>query len=121
MKNVLATLVIFMIAFPATAQVNPLGQGATIWFYRPADSYPADIPTLYAVGGITRQLAKIAPGEFFGYSVPPGVYVFSHTRAPARGESIAISINTGQQAYVEVHFREMKSVSSDAGITVFVR
>ena len=106
-------LVLIVMLFPllstAVSQVNPLGQGATIWFYRPTDwPYPGDVPTVHEVGGITRQLAKLPPGEFFGYSLGPGVHVFSYTRAPARGESLSVATKAGDQAFVEVHFRELK-------------
>ena len=101
----------------AVSQVNPLGQGGTIWFYRPTDwPYPGDVPTVHEVGGITRQLAKLPPGEFFGYSLGPGVHVFSYTRAPARGESLSVPIKAGDQVFVEVHFRELQQVPEAEGI-----
>ncbi len=114
-------LVLIVMLFPllstAVSQVNPLGQGATIWFYRPTDwPYPGDVPTVHEVGGITRQLAKLPPGEFFGYSLGPGVHVFSYTRAPARGESLSVATKAGDQAFVEVHFRELKQVPEAEGI-----
>ena len=120
------TLMVIAILLPLTStavpQFAPMGQGAMIWFYRPADSpYPREVPTIYEVGGITRTLAKVAPGEFFGYSVVPGVHVLSYTRAPARGESIAVTLKAGQQAYVEVHFREFRQVSEDDGIDAIQR
>ena len=90
MKSLLAVLLALGYLAPGSAaqQTNPLEQGATIWFYRPIDSpSPREIPMLFEIGGITRQLARLAPGEFFGYSVPPGIHVFSYTRAPSRGES----------------------------------
>ena len=104
-------VMLFPLLSTAVSQVNPLGQGATIWFYRPTDwPYPGDVPTVHEVGGITRQLAKLPPGEFFGYSLGPGVHVFSYTRAPARGEFLSVPIRVGDQAFVEVHFRELKQV-----------
>ena len=110
-------VVLFPLMSTAVSQVNPLEQGATIWFYRPTDwPYPRDAPTLHEVGGITRQLAKLPAGEFFGYSLGPGVHVFSYTRAPARGESLSVPIKSGDQAFVEVHFRELKQVPEAEGI-----
>ena len=110
-------VVLFPLLSTAVSQVNPVGQGATIWFYRPTDwPYPGDVPTVHEVGGITRQLAKLPPGEFFGYSLSPGVHVFSYTRAPARGESLSVPIKAGDQAFVEVHFRELKQVPEAEGI-----
>ncbi len=110
-------VVLFPLLSTAVSQVNPSGQGATIWFYRPTDwPYPGDVPTVHEVGGITRQLAKLPPGEFFGYSLNPGVHVFSYTRAPARGESLSVPIKAGDQAFVEVHFRELKQVPEAEGI-----
>lgn len=118
MKSLPAALLTLLLFAPgSTAQVNPQEQGATIWFYRPVDSpSPREIPTLFEIGGITRQLARLAPGEFFGYSVPPGIHVFSYTRAPSRGEATAVSVKANQQAYVEVHWRELRSVSGNAGM-----
>jgi hypothetical protein len=88
----------------------------TIWFYRPADSaFPQDIPTILEVGGLTRKLGRLAPGEFFGYNVQPGPHTFSYTRAPARGQSLYLVVKAGQPVYVEVQFRELKPVSADLG------
>ena len=108
---VILILVLAQCVTSASAQVIPWGQGATIWFYRRANSPdPQAIPMLLEVGGITRRLARLAPGEFFGYSLGPGVHVFSYTRAPARGEFLSVPIRVGDQAFVEVHFRELKQV-----------
>ena len=112
MKIVLILILVLAQCVPsASAQAIPWGQGATIWFYRPANSPDSRAsPMLLEVGPITRSLGRLAPGEFFGYSLGPGVHVFSYTRAPARGESLSVPIKVGEQAFVEVHFRELKQV-----------
>ena len=110
-------LVLAQCAPSSSAQAIPWGQGATIWFYRPENSAdPRASPMLLEVGGITRSLARLAPGEFFGYSLGPGIHVFSYTRAPARGESLSVPIKVGEQAFVEVHFRELKQVQEGEAI-----
>ena len=118
-KVLMFIVMLFPLLYTSVSQVNPSGQGATIWFYRPTDwPYPGNVPTVHEVGGITRQLAKLPPGEFFGYSLGPGVHVFSYTRAPARGESLSVPIKAGEQAFVEVQFRELKQVPEAEGIEV---
>jgi len=117
MKSLVA-LILVASSLPsvAMAQVNPSPQDAIIWFYRPSDSpEPRGIPTVHELGGLTRQLARLAPGEFFGYVVPPGTHTFSYTRAPSRGESLPIQVKAAGQAYVEVQFRELNIVSADLG------
>ena len=118
MKSLLVVLLGVGYLAPAAVaqQINTLEQGATIWFYRPADSpSPRDIPTLFEIAGITRQLARLGPGEFFGYSVPAGIHVFSYTRAPSRNESTTISVRENQQAYIEVQWRGLREVSHEMG------
>ena len=110
MKKLFArVLALGFLASTTMAQVNPADQGpGTVWFYRPADSpLRQDIPTLHEVGGLTRPLGKLSPGEFFGYSVSPGVHVFSYTRAPARGQAISILVKPGKPSYVEVQYRDL--------------
>src|SRR5688572_111472 len=110
------------LASTTIAQVNPMNQGATVWFYRPADSpLPQDIPTLFEVGGLTRSLGRLAPGEYFGYSVSPGVHDFSYTRAPAKGQSVSLLVKAGEQAYVEVEFRGLKPVAAGEGAAALRR
>jgi hypothetical protein len=107
MKSLLAlVLALALPATPAMAQFNNSSQDVTIWFYRPADSSSSqDIPTVHEVGGLTRRLARLAPGEFFGYTVQPGTHTFSYTRAPARGQALNLLVKAGQPMYVEVQFR----------------
>jgi hypothetical protein len=110
MKKVLVPVLLLFGCISAHAQSS-----ATIWFYRPANS-SGPIRTVYQIAGITDRIATIAPGEFFGLRVSPGVQVFSYTQAPARGQSIAVSVNQGQQAYVEVREDNFEIVSQDRGI-----
>ena len=117
MKNLFGLIVMLGLASTTVAQVNSERQAATVWFYRPADSpAPQELPTVHKVGGLTRQLGKIAPGEFFGYPVSTGTHVFSYTGAPARGQSLNLELKSGEQIFVEVQFREFKRVPSIDGI-----
>ena len=109
-------LMVLALASPAAGQIRPLEQGGIIWFYYPDEKpSPYGSPTILHIGGLTRTLAKLGPGEFFGYPVAPGVHVFSYTRAPARNEALSVAIKPGEELYVEVHFRELTSVSADIG------
>ena len=117
MKNLFGLIAMLGLASTTVAQVNSEGQAATVWFYRPADSpAPQELPTVHKVGGLTRQLGKIAPGEFFGYPVSTGTHVFSYTGAPARGQSLNLELKSGEQIFVEVQFRGFKRVPSIDGI-----
>ena len=109
-------LLLLTLASVAAGQVQPLEQGGTVWFYYPDEKpSPYGSPTILHIGGLTRILAKVAPGEYFGYPVAAGVHVFSYTRAPARNETLSISIKPGEELYVEVHFRELTRVSPEIG------
>src|SRR5688572_19036949 len=122
MKNLFGLIVLGFVVTTGVAQVSPVDQHATIWFYRPADSPQAkNIPTLHEVAGLTRPLGRLAPGEFFGYSVSPGTYVFSYTRAPARGQDLSVLVKPGEQAYVEVHFRDLRQVPVARGAAAMRR
>src|SRR5262245_6335639 len=122
MKYLFALILLGFVVSTAVAQVSPADQHATVWFYRPADSpLPQNIPTLYEVAGLTRPLGRLAPGEFFGYSVSPGLYVLSYTRAPARGQVVSVLVKPGEQAYVEVHFRDLQQVPVDRGAAAMRR
>src|SRR5262245_17477157 len=98
MKRMLMGVLVLFLVSSATSYAQSPTRSATIWFYRPSAETDT-ARTVYQVGGITDRLATISAGEFFGLRVAPGVHVFSYTRAPARGESIAVTINAGQQAY----------------------
>jgi hypothetical protein len=76
-------------------------QSATIWFYRSA-VMSNESATVYWTNMPTRRLASLKPGEFFGVPVTPGIYGFSYTGAPARGQSVIVAVNAGEQAYIEI-------------------
>jgi len=84
MKKVLVGVLLFLGCVSAHAQSS-----ATIWFYSPADS--GQTRTIYKIGGITDRIATLAPGQFFGLPVIPGIHVFrpytgTSTR-PVRGSA----------------------------------
>ena len=112
MKRMLAAILLLLVYSHAHAQQAT--QNATIWFYSPRGS--AQGRTVYQIGGITDRLATLEPGQFFGLRVSPGVHVFSYTRSPARGQSVAVAVNQGQQAYVEVQSDGVAVVSPERGI-----
>ncbi|HZI51392.1 MAG TPA: hypothetical protein VFE29_06180 [Terriglobia bacterium] len=109
MKKVLVGVLLFLGCVSAHAQSS-----ATIWFYSPADS--GQTRTIYKIGGITDRIATLAPGQFFGLPVIPGIHVFSHTQAPARGQSVAVPVNQGQQGYVELRGDALSIVGQERGI-----
>src|SRR5262249_46655983 len=95
---------------------------ATIWFYRAASSRDAgQLATIYSNNMPTRRLAILRPGEFFGLAVPPGVHMFSYTQAPARGQSVVVAINSGQQAYVEVAPDNIAMAETDHALPMIQR
>ncbi len=79
---------------------------------------PDQNPTIYQMtaGGATR-LASIAKGEFFELHVRPGNYVFSWTTGPARGEQTVVSAKAGKRVFVQVQFRSITEVATDAAMT----
>jgi hypothetical protein len=115
MTRSLILMLLLSVASSAAAQ-SDLEQGGTIWFFYPKeDPNPLGSPMLLHVNILTRQLAKIGPGEYFGYPVPVGIHAFSYTRAPSRDEYIALSVRSGQEVYVEVHFRDLRTVPAEQG------
>ena len=116
MTRALILMFVLSVSTSAMAQSDPPEQGGTIWFFYP-DEEPSPLgkPMLLHVNILTRQLATIGPGEYFGYPVPPGIHAFSYTRAPSRDEYLGLTVKPGQDVYVEVHFRDLKVVSPEVG------
>ena len=112
MKRML-TLILACLACAGTAFGQAEGS-ATVWFYRPA-SATGPSRMIFQARGATERIASISPGEFFGLRVPAGVHVFSYLQAPARGQSVAVSVADGQQTYVEVQFDSIAIVAPDRG------
>src|SRR5688572_10753321 len=118
LKLILLAFSLFAFSVDGFAQASR----GTIWFYRPADSpEPRNIPTVYENGGITRPLAPLRPGEFFGLSVMPGTYRYSYTRAPARGQYVEVQVSSGEDVFVEFHYREFAIVPPDKGIAALAQ
>jgi hypothetical protein len=100
MRKKVTAATVLLLGCLGTVFAQQPAQTATVWFYSPANS--GQTRTVYQIGGITDRIATIAPGQFFGLRVSPGTHVFSYTQAPGRGQSVAVAVNQGQQAYVEV-------------------
>jgi hypothetical protein len=75
---------------------------------------PDQDPTIYQVhaGGATR-LVTLAKGEFFELPVRAGNYGFSWTGGPAKGQLTVVSVNPGEQAFVQVQFRRIMQVGDE--------
>ena len=114
MFKMIPAAIVLLVGVLTTANAQQAAQTATIWFYGQPSS--GQSRTVYQIGGITDRLAVVGPNQFFGLRVTPGIYVFSYTQAPARGQSFAVPVNQGQQAYVEVRSDELVIVPQDRGI-----
>ena len=114
MFKMIPAAIVLLVGVLTTAHAQQAAQTATIWFYGQPNS--GQSRTVYQIGGITDRLAVVGPNQFFGLRVTPGVHVFSYTQAPARGQSVAVPVNQGQQAYVEVRSDELVIVPQDRGI-----
>ena len=96
-----------VLASSASAQDSP---SATIWFYRSLIN-PNDQPAyVYWINMPTRRVATLKNGEYFGLPVTPGTYSFAYVHAPARGQSVLVTIKAGEHAYVEVTPRSIENV-----------
>lgn len=113
MKQVLvAALMILTLSAGAYSQ-----SGGTVWFYRTTEG-ASSVPQrkIYETTFPTRHLATLAAGEYFGFAAQPGTHAFSFTSAPARGQSVAVSIDAGQHVYVEVGANSIGIVSQAVGV-----
>ena len=86
---------------------------ATVWLYRPNSDRSNVSPITYLQEGISsRRLARLDKGQFFGIQLSAGEHAFSWTNTPARGEQLVITLEPGQEAYLEVEFHSIARVDS---------
>jgi hypothetical protein len=100
MRRLLFVLVTVLVL--ATSGVAQQDSSTTIWFYRSlvnANDQPAYV---YWVNMPTRLVTTLKSGEYFGLPVPAGTYSFAYVHAPARGQSVLVTVKSGEHAYVEV-------------------
>ena len=101
----------------ATVTTNDAEQDyAVILFYRPITLKDSDQnPTIYAIrAGGNKKLATVAKGEFFALKVQPGIYAYSWTYTPARGQQTTLNVSSGQQVFIQLQFRDIIQTATDA-------
>src|SRR5262249_10105834 len=94
----LACLLVFLLCS------SVLGQNAsprvTVWLYRlGVDNFASPMP-LYVDG---RKVVSLAPSQFFGIQLSPGLHAFSWTNAPG-ARQVVLPIAADAQSYLEVKY-----------------
>jgi hypothetical protein len=109
LRSFFACVLVVVFGCVGFAQTPPTK--ATVWLYRP-DSDRSDLsPIIYVQEGISsRKLARLEKGQFFGIQLSAGNHAFSWTNAPAVDEQFVITLEPGQQAYLEVKFHSIARV-----------